>query len=77
VSKSEITFSVHESPEGGYEAQALGDSIFTQAETLDELQEMVREAVRCHCDSEPLPNIILHEDEDPRSSRVNPRPRSF
>jgi hypothetical protein len=45
---SEIIFSVAESPEGGYEARALGHSIFTQADTLDELKTMLRDAVACH-----------------------------
>jgi hypothetical protein len=44
----EIIFSVQESPEGGYEARALGYSIFTQADTMDELKLNVRDAVRCH-----------------------------
>jgi hypothetical protein len=39
MSETEIVFSVQESPEGGYEARALGYSIFTQAETLSELKE--------------------------------------
>jgi hypothetical protein len=50
---SQITFVVEESPEGGYEAHALGYSIFTQADSMDELHEMVRDAVRCHFD-EPV-----------------------
>ena len=45
---SEIIFSVSESPEGGYEARALGHSIYTQGDTLDELKAMVQDAVRCH-----------------------------
>ena len=45
---SEIIFAVEESPEGGYEARALGHAIFTQAETLEELRTMVQDAVRCH-----------------------------
>jgi len=44
----EIVFSVRESPEGGYEARALNNLIFTQAATLDELEKNVREAVACH-----------------------------
>ena len=36
MAESEIIFAVEESPEGGYEAQALGYSIFTQADSLDE-----------------------------------------
>ena len=41
MSNSEIIFLVEESPEGGYEAKALGESIYTQAESLDELRTMV------------------------------------
>lgn len=43
-----IVFLVRESAEGGYEAQAVGWSIFTEAETLEELKERVRDAVLCH-----------------------------
>jgi len=58
---SETIFSVQESPEGGYEARALGHDIFTQGETMDELRAMVRDAVRCHFDSDSTPAIIrLH-----------------
>jgi hypothetical protein len=38
--QSEIIFLVEEEPEGGYIASAIGESIFTQGETLAELQEM-------------------------------------
>jgi len=48
--ETEIIFSVQESPEGGFEARALGYSIFTQADTMDELKVNVREAVWCHFD---------------------------
>lgn len=47
---TESIFAVEESPEGGFEARALGHSIFTQAETMEELREMVQDAVRCHFD---------------------------
>jgi hypothetical protein len=46
--ESEIVFAVQESPEGGYEARALGHSIYTQAETFDELKKVLQDAVRCH-----------------------------
>jgi len=39
---------LEESPDGGYEARALGHSIFTQGETLDEVRKAVKDAVRCH-----------------------------
>ncbi len=55
---TEIIFEVEESPEGGYEAQALGLAIFTEADTLDELKTMVRDAVRCHFESETGPRLI-------------------
>jgi hypothetical protein len=55
---SEIIFAVQESPEGGYEAHALGYPIFTQAESMDELREMVRGAVRCHFEEDSIPAVI-------------------
>lgn len=56
----EIIFIVEESAEGGYEARALGHSIFTEAETLDELKENIKEAIRCHFEQD-IPKIIrLH-----------------
>jgi hypothetical protein len=58
---NEIIFVVSEPPEGGYAAEALGHSIFTVADTLEELNEMVREAVVCHFDEDTRPKIIrLH-----------------
>ena len=62
---TEIIFEVEESPGGGFEARALGHAIFTQAETLDKLREMVRDAVRCHFDPETAPRLIrLHLVKD-------------
>jgi predicted RNase H-like HicB family nuclease len=49
---SEIIFSVEEAPEGGYVASALGFGITTQAETLEELRQNVREAVDCFFDDD-------------------------
>lgn len=58
---SEIVFVAQNSPEGGYEARALGHAIFTQAESLDELREMVRDAVCCHFGSDSAQCLIrLH-----------------
>jgi hypothetical protein len=62
---TEIIFSVQESAEGGFEAQALGYDIFTQAETMEELRSMVRDAVRCHFDGNSAPSVIrLHLVKD-------------
>ncbi len=49
---SEIVFEVAEAREGGYTARAVGHSIFTEADTFDELREMAREAVRTHFDED-------------------------
>jgi hypothetical protein len=58
---SEIIFVVEEAPEGGFAARALGESIFTQAATMAELRERVRDAVRCHFDGGAQPGMIrLH-----------------
>lgn len=62
---TEIIFAVEESPEGGYEARALGHPIFTQAETMEELRDMVQDAVRCHFDESNRPPVIrLHIVKD-------------
>ena len=57
----ELIFLVGEAPEGGYTARALGESVFTQAETLEALRRNVRDAVQCHFDEGKAPKIIrLH-----------------
>jgi predicted RNase H-like HicB family nuclease len=59
---NEIIFVVHEPPEGGFAAEAPGQSIYTVAETLDELNEMVRDAVICHFEDEAArPKMIRIE----------------
>jgi len=58
---SEILFLVEESPEGGYTARAVGQSIFTEADTLSALRANVREAVECHFEDGQRPRMIrLH-----------------
>ena len=47
---SEIIFEVHEAEEGGFWAHAVGYSIFTQANTVEELHKNVREATDCYFD---------------------------
>ncbi|MDP2036048.1 MAG: 2-oxoisovalerate dehydrogenase [Ignavibacteria bacterium] len=59
--KTEIIFIVQESLDGGFEARALGDSIFTEAENLEELKKNIKEAVACHFEEGEMPKIIrLH-----------------
>ena len=58
---NELIFLVEEAPEGGYIARALGESVFTEGDTLDELRQKVREAVTCHFDDGQAPDIVrLH-----------------
>ena len=56
---NEIIFLVEEAPEGGYSAKALGESIFTEAEDLNELHTNVRDAVACHFDPDPRPSFSI------------------
>ena len=49
---NEVFFLVEEAVEGGYVAKALGESIFTEAETIDELKINIKEAVQCHFDDD-------------------------
>lgn len=62
---TEMFFEITDSPEGGYEARALGYSIFTQAETHQELKQMLKDAVHCHFDEAERPRMIrLHWVKD-------------
>ena len=57
----ELIFLVTPDPEGGYTARALGESIFTEADTLSELRANIRDAVQCHFDEGQAPLILrLH-----------------
>jgi len=55
---SELIFMVTEAPEGGFTARALGESIFTEADSLDELRDCIREAVQCHFEDKDRPKLI-------------------
>ena len=57
---TEIIFLVEDAEEGGFIARALGESIFTEAETVEELRFNIKEAVECHFDDndENKPKII-------------------
>ena len=62
---TEIIFEVTEAVEGGYDARALGYSIFTQGEDWADLKAMVKDAVLCHFDDETMPGIVrLHLVKD-------------
>ena len=58
----ELIFEVTDDVEGGFVASALGLGIHTQAESIEELKVMVRDAVACYYDeSDEKPTVIrLH-----------------
>jgi len=61
VKVKEIIFIVEEDPEEGYTAQALGHSIFTEGETLQELKENIKDALKCHFEETEMPLLVrLH-----------------
>jgi len=62
VATRELVFLVEEDPEGGFNARALGESIFTQGDTFEALKSNIRDALECHFESkEEIPPIIrLH-----------------
>ncbi len=58
---TEIVFIVEQAPEGGLTARALGESIFTEADTEAELRVAVQDAVHCHFEEGKSPKVIrLH-----------------
>ncbi len=51
----------HRDADGGFVAEALGESIFTQGDTWDALRANVREAVRAYYFDRPAPERLrLH-----------------
>ncbi len=56
----EIIFMVEESPEGGLTAKGLGVSIYTEADSIEELRIAVKDAVLCHFDDGKKRIIRLH-----------------
>jgi hypothetical protein len=57
----EVLFLVEDADEGGYVARALGYSIFTEADSWEELKQAIRDAVQCHFDEGQRPDLIrLH-----------------
>jgi hypothetical protein len=58
---NELIFLINESPEGGFEAKALDHPIFTEADTVEQLKSMIKDAVNCHFETSSMPKIIrLH-----------------
>ena len=59
----EIIFLVEDWAEGGFHARALGHSIFTSGNSMEELKSMVRDAVKCHFDDDEMPTIMRFRHE--------------
>ncbi len=59
---NEIIFVAEEDPEGGFTAKALNYGIFTEGDTIEDLKNNIKDAVKCHFDSEEeMPKIVrLH-----------------
>jgi hypothetical protein len=66
MADTKIIFSVNKSSEGGYEARALGQSIFTQAKTMATLRLNAKEAVSAHFGSRKKPPTIRFVKASPR-----------
>lgn len=61
----DLVFLVKEAPEGGYTAEALGQSIFTEADDIKTLHGNIRDAVKCHFDEGRHPKVVqLHFVKD-------------
>ena len=58
---NEVIFLIEEAADGGFTARALGQSIFTEAESIDALRNQIRDAVKCHFEEGQAPKVIrLH-----------------
>jgi hypothetical protein len=58
---SELIFMVEEAPEGGFTARALGEAIFTEADSMEDLRKQVTDAVQCHFEPGQGPRVVrLH-----------------
>ena len=58
---NEIIFLIEEAADGGFTARALGQSIFTEADSIDALRNQIRDAVKCHFEEGQAPKVIrLH-----------------
>lgn len=61
----ELIFLIEEAVEGGFTARALGEGIFTEGETMDDLRTNIKEAVACHFEASDLPRLVrLHIVKD-------------
>ena len=55
---NELIFEVGQDADGGFTAESLGESIFTQADSWSELRANVQEAVEAYFFDRPKPTSI-------------------
>jgi predicted RNase H-like HicB family nuclease len=55
---TELVFEAAQEADGGFTAEALGESIFTQADTWEELRGNVQEAVEAYYFDQQKPSAI-------------------
>lgn len=58
IKEMEIVFEVSASPDGGFEASAVGHRIHTQGEDWEDLKAMIRDAVSLHFADKTKPGAI-------------------
>ena len=54
-----IQFFIQKAEEGGYIASAIGYSIYTQGESLDETVHNIKEAVECHFNEDEIKSPLM------------------
>jgi predicted RNase H-like HicB family nuclease len=58
---NELVFEITQEADGGFVAECLGESIFTQADTWNELRKNVQEAIAAFYFDQPRPaSVRLH-----------------
>ena len=57
---SEIIFLVEDDEEGGFIAKTLSASIYTQADTIEELRVNIKDAVSCHFENNTNHSKLVH-----------------
>ena len=58
---NDLLFLVEEADHGSYRAQAVGEAIHTEADTLEELRREIRDVVQCHFEEGAAPALVrLH-----------------
>ena len=60
---NELLFLVEEADDGSFRAQAVGEAIHTEADTLEELRREIRDAVLCHFEEGATPSLLLPQPE--------------